>query len=291
MFFYMPLECFLTDDMKHCVMKNGSYAWILVLLFSIFSCKEFKDRNQEVQNEDFFDFRVDSVIEEDSLTVFDSVTMRYSSKLLVFPDLHDKKILDSIYSHKKNIKDFSKTGLQKYLKDQKEDAYALVKSLQLTPVKGQKGKWENTSQMNLRSNKNGFIHIQYYENISENGDSDNYTYAEKVIDLKNSKKVQLSDLTDISAGRMSEILRKNICNTTMMQQMAKYDPRGFNLLASSNFPVTNNFYFDEKNLYFHYNINEITTRYTIGDLIIPVPWNDLKESINSDFQQRMKIRY
>ncbi|UZT97737.1 DUF3298 domain-containing protein [Chryseobacterium fluminis] len=272
-------------------MKNGSYAWILVLLFSIFSCKEFKDGNQEVQNEDFFDFRVDSVIEEDSLTVFDSVTMRYSSKLLVFPDLHDKKILDSIYSHKKNIKDFSKTGLQKYLKDQKEDAYALVKSLQLTPVKGQKGKWENTSQMNLRSNKNGFIHIQYYENISENGDSDNYTYAEKVIDLKNSKKVQLSDLTDISAGRMSEILRKNICNTTMMQQMAKYDPRGFNLLASSNFPVTNNFYFDEKNLYFHYNINEITTRYTIGDLIIPVPWNDLKESINSDFQQRMKIRY
>lgn len=291
MFFYMPLECFLTDDMKHCVMKNGSYAWILVLLFSIFSCKEFKDGNQEVQNEDFFDFRVDSVIEEDSLTVFDSVTMRYSSKLLVFPDLHDKKILDSIYSHKKNIKDFSKTGLQKYLKDQKEDAYALVKSLQLTPVKGQKGKWENTSQMNLRSNKNGFIHIQYYENISENGDSDNYTYAEKVIDLKNSKKVQLSDLTDISAGRMSEILRKNICNTTMMQQMAKYDPRGFNLVASSNFPVTNNFYFDEKNLYFHYNINEITTRYTIGDLIIPVPWNDLKESINSDFQQRMKIRY
>ncbi len=291
MFFYMSLECFLTDDMKHCVMKNGSYAWILVLLFSIFSCKEFKDGNQEVQNEDFFDFRVDSVIEEDSLTVFDSVTMRYSSKLLVFPDLHDKKILDSIYSHKKNIKDFSKTGLQKYLKDQKEDAYALVKSLQLTPVKGQKGKWENTSQMNLRSNKNGFIHIQYYENISENGDSDNYSYAEKVIDLKNSKKVQLSDLTDISAGRMSEILRKNICNTTMMQQMAKYDPRGFNLLASSNFPVTNNFYFDEKNLYFHYNINEITTRYTIGDLIIPVPWNDLKESINSDFQQRMKIRY
>jgi len=272
-------------------MKNGSYAWILVLLFSIFSCKEFKDGNQEVQNEDFFDFRVDSVIEEDSLTVFDSVTMRYSSKLLVFPDLHDKKILDSIYSHKKNIKDFSKTGLQKYLKDQKEDAYALVKSLQPTPVKGQKGKWENTSQMNLRSNKNGFIHIQYYENISENGDSDNYTYAEKVIDLKNSKKVQLSDLTDISAGRMSEILRKNICNTTMMQQMAKYDPRGFNLLASSNFPVTNNFYFDEKNLYFHYNINEITTRYTIGDLIIPVPWNDLKESINSDFQHRMKIRY
>ncbi|MCS3532203.1 RsiV family protein [Chryseobacterium sp. JUb7] len=267
-------------------MKKGIYVWAVISLFTISGCKELKMKDKDLQTQNFSNFPVDSVIEEDSIKVFDSVTMKYSSKLLVFPNLHDKKLLDSIYSHKKNITDFSKNGLQKYLKEQKEEAYASVK----TSTAGIQ-RWENTSQMNLKSNKNGFIHIQYYDNISEDGSSGNYRYVEKVIDLKNNKKLQLSDITVISKNKLSEILKKNICNTTMMQQMEKYDQKGFGILASIDFPVTSNFYFDDNNLYFHYNMNEITTNYAIGDIIIPVPWTDLKGSLKSDFQQRMKIKY
>ena len=52
---------------------------------------------------------------------------------------------------------------------------------------------------------------------------------------------------------------------------------------------TENFYFDDKNLYFHYSPYEIAA-FAAGDITIPVSWEDLKGTLNAEFKERMKIK-
>ncbi|MEI7489414.1 MAG: RsiV family protein, partial [Chryseobacterium sp.] len=215
--------------------------------------------------------------------------VKYSSQLLVFPTLKDQKLLHTIYE-KDNIKDFSKEGLKKYLEAKKNELYSKLKgSNELIHLKHLQ-KWEKTSQMNLKFNKNEYLHIQYYESLFVGGVCNYYTYSEKVFDLNNNKKLKLKDITSIPGDRLSEILSNNIDKTTMMQQMKKYDVEEYNALLAKRIPVAENFYFDDNNLYFHYNKDEIAKGYSIGDIIIPVSWNDLNGTLNVEFKDRMMLK-
>jgi hypothetical protein len=269
-------------------MKKPHFIWIITLLVIIFACKEIGTKNKNSITDAYTKLIIDSVIEEDSTKIFDSVMINYSSKLLLFPNFENKKLLKQIYSDK-NITDFSKDGLQKFLTDEKTNLYdQLRKSKKNSDIKS-KQQWEYTSQMNLKMNKNDYLYIQYYDNQFEGGVKDRYRYQEKVFDLINGKKVQLSDIISISKENLSQLLKTNLEKTTMMQQMKNYDQKGYSALSAAHIPATENFYFDDNNLYFHYNINEITKNYDIGDIIIPISWEDLNGSIKTDFKERMKI--
>ena len=57
------------------------------------------------------------------------------------------------------------------------------------------------------------------------------------------------------------------------------------MLLVDKIPVTDNFYFDEKNLYFHYSPYEIAA-FAAGDITIPIPWTDLAGTLNEEFKSR-----
>lgn len=268
---------------------------LTILTFSsllIFSgCTEIGLKSKELKaNTNISEnFIIDSVIEEDSINIFDSVMMKYSSQLLVFPNLKDQKLLQSIYSDQKNITDFSKEGLQKFLINQKKELCHQWKNLKnSSDAKHQQ--WISTSQMNVKFNKNGYLHIQDYDNIFDGGLRNDYKYTEKVFDTSKDRKLQLQDITLISKDKLLDILKTNIDMTTIMQQIKKYDVNEYQKLSSKEIPMTDNFYFDENNLYFHYNTGEIADGYSIGDIVIPVSWNDLSGTLNLDFKRRMKIK-
>lgn len=266
---------------------------VIMLAVSFFimlsACKEVGIKHKHVQSDVPVNFIIDSVIEEDLANVFDSLSVKYSSQLLVFPNLTDKNLLQNIYD-KKNIKDFSKEGLVKYLKTQKKELYSKLKrSNKFTHLK-QLQKWEKTSQMNIKFNENQYLHIQYYESMFIGGLYNYYNYTEKVFDLNDNKELELKDITSISKDKLSKILNENIDKTTMMQQMKKYDVLEYNTLLTKKVPMTTNFYFDENNLYFHYNTDEIAEGYSIGDIIIPISWNELGSTLNLKFKKRMKIK-
>jgi len=270
-------------------MKNAGIILSLSLFFMLFSCKEIGLKSKHLQSHIPVNFTIDSVIEEDFANIFDSTTVKYSSQLLVFPTLKDKDLLQNLYG-KKKITDFSKEGLKKYLETQKQELYAKLKNSNKLPHLKHLQKWEKTSQMNLKFNKNEYLHIQYYESMFVGGICNYYNYSEKVFDLNDNKKLQLRDITSISKDRLSEILNVNIEKTTMLQQMKKYDIKEYNALLMEKIPVAENFYFDENNLYFHYNKDEIEKGYSIGDIIIPVSWNDLGNTLNLEFRDRMNIK-
>ncbi|GAA5090613.1 hypothetical protein GCM10023210_16960 [Chryseobacterium ginsengisoli] len=252
-----------------------------------FACKEIGVKKKNSTADSYSNLKIDSVIEEDSLKISDSLMIKYSSKLLWFPDLENKKLLKEIYSGQ-NIIDYSKEGLKKFLQDEKKNLYGQLKSKKLSNIKS-KDDWQYVSQMDLKMNKNDYLYIQYYNNQFEGGEKDQYHYQERVFDLRNNKKLKLSDIVSLSKEEISKLLKTNLEKTTMMQQMKKYDQKGYAILSSANIPVTENFYFDDNNLYFHYNMNEISENYDIGDIIVPISWDDLSENLKTDFKERMKI--
>ncbi|KMQ63240.1 hypothetical protein ACM46_14675 [Chryseobacterium angstadtii] len=234
---------------------------------------------------------VDSVKVEDSSKIADSLTVSFTSKLLVFPTLKDKKLLDSIYFHDQGIKDFSKKGLEAYLDSEKNAYFRSVKSDSKDWISGisYAQSWYTSSHMNLISTANDYMHIEYVQSAYEGGAHDNYGFSERVFDLKNNRKLELKDITSMPKAKIETLLMKNINKVKSGTTDSEGEVKNSEMLLVETIPATDNFYFDEKNLYFHYSPYEIAA-FAAGDIVIPVSWEELKGTLNTEFKERMKIK-
>jgi uncharacterized protein (UPF0210 family) len=98
-------------------MKNTIAVLALSSFFIFSACKKsdnkmITDKKEITEPEKFI---IDSVKVNDSIKINNFLQVKYSSKMLVFPTIKDKKLLDSIYFGDKNIQDFSQNGLQALL--------------------------------------------------------------------------------------------------------------------------------------------------------------------------------
>lgn len=286
-------EWFLHTYLKDIIMKN-TIAVLAVSSFLAFSaCKKGEnttspDKTETSQPEKF---TVDSVKVGDSSKIADSLTIGFTSKLLVFPTLKDKQLLDSIYFQNKGIKDFTKKGLQAFLDSEKIKYFNSVKSDSkdwLSDISYAQN-WYTNTHMNLVSNDNDYMHIEYVWSSYEGGAHDNYGFSERVFDLKNNKKLELKDITSMPKARLESILMKNINTIHNGARGNGDDVKNSDMLLVEVIPATDNFYFDQKNLYFHYSPYEITA-FAAGDIVIPVSWEELKGTLNAEFKERMKIK-
>lgn len=274
-------------------MKNTIAVLALSSLLAVSACKKTENNNTVTgvtENPSTERFTVDSVKINDSIKLNDSLTVKYSSKMLVFPTLKDKKLLDSIYFTGKGISDFSKNGLQNYLQKSKNEYFNQIRkdsgewSSDLTFAQ----EWYSDTGMNVKSNTNDYLHIEYVWGSYEGGAHDNYGFSERVFDLKNNKKVELKDITSMPVTNLEALLMKNINKINSGTTDNKGQVNNSEMLLVDKIPATENFYFDEKNLYFHYSPYEIAA-FAAGDITIPVSWADLKGTLNSEFAKRMKI--
>lgn len=265
--------------------------FILFVFFAFLACKKtepqaFQTKSEYVKPEQF---RIDSIKINDSVRINDFLSVQYTSKLLVFPDIKDKVLLDSIYFQNKDFTDFSKQGLQSSLEKEKNTYFNSVKDSNkewLSDI-NRKQTWNSNSSMDVKSNINDFLQIQYIFSSYEGGAHDNYGFSERVFDLKNKKKLALKDITTMPQARLEALLKRNIdmlpSGTTDSQGAVKNS----DMLLVDVIPATENFYFDEKNLYFHYSPYKIAA-FAAGDIVIPVSWEDLKTTLTPQFRERMK---
>ncbi|MBV8325382.1 RsiV family protein [Chryseobacterium sp.] len=274
-------------------MKNTTAVLALSAFFLFAACKKTETvaATEKAENKPSGEMVVDSVKISDSTKITDSIKVAFMAKLLVFPSLKDKKLLDSIYFQEKNIKDFSKQGLQAYLEKEKQNYFSSVKNdskdwaSDITYAQN----WYSSSHMNLISNTNGYMHIQYTGSGYEGGAHDNYGFSERVFDLKNNKKLELKDITSMPAGKIGDILMKNVNKINSGTTDAEGEVKNSEMLLVDKIPATNNFYFDQDRLYFHYSPYEIAA-FAAGDITIPVSWEELKGTLNTEFKERMKIK-
>ncbi|MEG0926014.1 RsiV family protein [Chryseobacterium sp.] len=275
-------------------MKNIIAVLALSSFFVFSACKK-KDvpvsPTENVENIKNNEFVVDSVIVKDSTKVSDSLKLTFTSKLLVFPGLKDKALLDSIYFQNEKIKDFSKTGLQTYLESEKNSYFNTMKNdnkdwySDMTYAQ----EWYSSSYMNLKSNTNGYMHIQYTGSAYIGGAHDEYGFSERVFDLKKNRKLELKDITSMPKNKLEAMLMKNLDKIKSGATDENGDVKNSEMLLVEKIPASDNFYFDEKNLYFHYSPYEIAA-FAAGDITIPISWEELKGTLNAEFKERMKIK-
>lgn len=274
-------------------MKNTFAALALSSFFIFSACKKSESYTGHTGKTEVSRpqaFSVDSVQVKDSVQVNDSLKLRYYSRMLVFPSIKNKNLLDSIYFGDKNIRDFSKNGLQALLEKNKNEYFAKVKkdSKDFLSDFTFSEEWYSDTGMNMKSNKNGYLHIEYVWGSYEGGAHDNYGFSERVFDLKNNKKVELKDLTSMPKSRLEALLMKNINKINSGTSDSSGKVNNSEMLLVDVIPATENFYFDEKNLYFHYSPYEIAA-FAAGDITIPVSWQELGDTVNPAFKERMKI--
>lgn len=274
-------------------MKNTFAILALSAVFAVTSCK--KTDSQNVQNNTAEvkapeKFVVDSIKLSDSAKINNLLSLKYEAKMLVFPTLKDKVLLDSIYYDKKGILDFSKQGLQTFLDKDKNEHFASVKEKNkdwIVDIQHSQT-WETGSFMKLKSHSNNFLQIEYMYSSYEGGAHGNYGFAERVFDLKNNKRVTLKDITTMPKARLEALLTKNINNIPSGTTDSQGAVKNSDMLLLDAIPANDNFYFDDKNLYFHYSPYEIAA-FAAGDIVIPVSWDDLKGTLTPEFKERMKI--
>ncbi|NIF06417.1 DUF3298 domain-containing protein [Chryseobacterium sp. Tr-659] len=275
-------------------MKNTIAVLALSSFFAFTACKKNETAvpaTAKAENKISNELMVDSVKVNDSTKITDSLKVNYTSKLLVFPSIKDKKLLDSIYFQNDKIKDFSKAGLQAYLDKEKNNYFTSLKNDNKDWVSDvtYAQNWYSSSHMNLISNTNNYMHIQYVGSGYEGGAHDNYGFSERVFDLKNSKKLELKDITSMPKSNIETILMKNIDKINSGTMDGDGEVKNSEMLLVEKIPASDNFYFDDKNLYFHYSPYEIAA-FAAGDITIPVSWEDLKGTLNAEFKERMKIK-
>lgn len=275
-------------------MKNTIAVLALSSLLAVSACNKTKsdsptaDKTEITQPEKF---TLDSIKINDSVMLNDSLKIKFSSQMLVFPTIKDKKLLDSIYYTNKDVQDFSKEGIKKLTEKEKNDYFINVKKDSkdwLSDIRYYQ-EWYSDASMKMVSNVNDYMHIEYFWSSYEGGAHDNFGFAERVFDLKNNKKLQLNDITSMPKNKLEELLQKNINK----QNGGATDENGTvdnsDMLIVDKIPATGNFYFDHKNLYFHYSPYEITA-FAAGDILIPISWEELKGTLKPEFMQRMKMK-
>lgn len=275
-------------------MKKTLSILVFSALFAVTSCKKTDSQNNSQSNtfevKETKKFVVDSVKLSDSVKINNLLSLKYESKMLVFPSIKDKTLLDSIYFDKKGITDFSKQGLQTFLEKDKNEYFASVKEKDndwIADIQHPQN-WDTGYFMKLKSNTNDFLQIEYMYSSYEGGAHGNYGFSERVFDLKNNKKLTLKDITTMPKARLEALLMKNINTIPSGTTDSQGAVKNSDMLLLETIPANENFYFDEKNLYFHYSPYEIAA-FAAGDIIIPVSWEELKGTLTPQFKERMKI--
>ncbi|MBD8081217.1 RsiV family protein [Chryseobacterium caseinilyticum] len=273
-------------------MKKSAVVLAIGICASFVSCKEEKKVDVATSSVPSTEkFVVDSISVKDSLVMSPKLSLEYRSEVLLYPSVKNKALLDSIYFIYKGITDFSKNGMQDFLQKDKNDYFDETKKRSkdwLSDIT-YKQSWYTSFKMTQTSHKNDFLQMEYLSSAYEGGAHDNYWFSNRVFDLKNSKKLTLSDITTMPEAKISQILKKNMDKIHSGTTDSRGDVKNSDMLLVDVIEPNENFYFDEKNLYFHYSPYEIAA-FAAGDIVIPVSWVELQGTLKPEFQQRLNLK-
>ncbi|KQT18399.1 hypothetical protein ASG31_06660 [Chryseobacterium sp. Leaf404] len=269
-------------------MKKSVVAFIIGICIVLVSCKKEKSPVLETASSEIPKFVIDSVSVKDSAVISNMLSLNYESYVLVYPSIKDKALLDSIYFIYKGITDYSKPGLQNYLRNDKTGYFEETKSRSKEWISdiNYKQTWYTNFKMTQTSLKNNFLQLEYLTSAYEGGAHDNYWFSNRVFDLKNKRKLLLSDITTMPDVKISEILKKNMDKMHSGTTDSHGEVKNSDMLLVDIIEPNENFYFDSKNLYFHYSPYEIAA-FAAGDIVIPIPWIELKGTLKPEFEKRL----
>lgn len=269
-------------------MKN-TFAFLFLTLIILLGCKKTESSAVEtpaklVVEEAKVKFTTtDSVKVVDSSKVNENLTAVFKSTVLVFPNLSNKALLDSIYTPvNMKLKDYSKDSISAKLDKQKKAYFEDVKISLDHRIPEFPQTWEQNSYMKMFSKLYDFMTIQYKADGYTGGAHGYYNEMYRVFDLKTNKNLKLDDILKVRDAKIwSRILMTHFLENDLERGQAE-------MLLVKEIPLNDNFYFDQDHLYFLYNQYEIAA-YAAGPVLIKIPFTEIKPFLKQDFREKLNL--
>ena len=257
---------------------------ITILSFGVllFSCNKTENKETSTAKSDTIEtkkeFVVDSIKVQDSVQVAKTLTLSFEKQILLFPNITNKTILDSIYKPA-NIKapDYSKNTLTAVLDNYKKQSLKKDEDQDYTPESKQT--WDDVSAMKVISHKNDILTLQYTGSGYSGGAHGFYFEVYKTFDLKNNKVISQADIFKNPAD----------ANWNKILQSHFDEPEQKEMLLVDKIELNNNFFFDQDKITFVYNQYEITA-YAAGVVYITLNFKDIKDQLKPEFIQQYNIK-
>lgn len=265
---------------------------VIIVIMILFSCKKNekvvqKEVSKKVESLNIINdsmknkvitksyfFKLDSIKVEDSLLIKDKLNYDSYYSLLVFPEIKNKTLLDSIYvpiskNYDIKIDKFSKNELllkiKKISKRNKNEYFNEVKEIDNPTI--QYIAYHGFG-MSINNVVKDFVTINYgVEGMSIGAAHPFHNNMFRTFSFKNNKQIHLDDILKIDTKTWNKIISKHIPKDLVFEEYKK------------EIPKTENFYFDEKYIYFCYNEYEIGP-YVSGLIEVRVPFSELKFNLN-----------
>ena len=269
-------------------MKN-IFAVLFLTFLAFFSCKKAENSDAKTFEKTHTKEVLAKLLETDSLQTVDSskitenLTALFRSTVLVFPNLTDKVLLDSIYSPVNlKLKVYSKENIAAEIETQKNEYFAHTKKSLEDWSPDFPQTWEQNSYMKKFSTLNDFMTLQYKADGYTGGAHGYYNEMYRVFDVKTNRQITLADILKVRDAKIwSRILMDHFLKNDLDQGQAQ-------MLLVKEIPLNDNFYFDQDNLYFLYNQYEIAA-YAAGPVLIKIPYSEIKPFLTQDFRTKLNL--
>lgn len=145
--------------------------------------------------------------------------------------------------------------------------------------------YSSGQDLTVEYNENGYVVINQLSNDYSGGAHGNYGSSIYNFDVQNQKLLKLNDIVTIDSLPLQKIIEQNFRKQYEIPAGASLSSQLFDdhLAASSNFILSSN------GLSFLYNPYEVAS-YAQGQIIVYIPYTDLRKYLNPEFVKRMQIK-
>jgi len=145
--------------------------------------------------------------------------------------------------------------------------------------------YTNNTQQSIVFNQNGFVVIDFLADAYTGGAHGNYGSTMFCLDVSNTKQMVLNDVVKIDSNTLQKLLEKNL----RKQYNIKAQDQISTVLFDNFLKPNKNFYFNSNGLAFMYNPYEVAS-YAQGQIVVFIPFTELKAYLNPVFAERMGIK-
>lgn len=145
--------------------------------------------------------------------------------------------------------------------------------------------YSNHSYQSLVYNDKDFVIIEQMDDDYSGGAHGNYASIFHCLDIKNQKKLVLSDVVKVDTVILEQLLEKYL----RKQYNVESGEQLTTVLFDNYLKPNNNFYFNDNGLAFLYNPYEVAS-YAQGQIIVYIPFTELKPYLAPAFASRIGLK-
>lgn len=149
---------------------------------------------------------------------------------------------------------------------------------------GATANYSRSQYLYMQYNGGGFAIVKHLFDSYSGGAHNNYATTLYCFDVKNQKHLALTDVVNIDSVSLQKLVEKNF----RIQYKVKPGEALTTQLFDDHLAANKNFFFDTNGIAFLYNPYEVAS-FAQGQIVVSVPYKDLKKYLNAAFVKRMEL--